>query len=54
MKKYVTPVAEKIEFNYKDQVAAASSGRHEGTQWAEFEGGPCVDYDENTGFTGTI
>lgn len=39
MKKYTTPTAEKVEFNYKDQVVASG---FIGTHKADYDGGHCT------------
>lgn len=43
MKKYEKPTAEKVEFNYSEQVAAAS-GCWISTQYADTQTGPCTHY----------
>ena len=47
MKKYVTPTAEKIEFDYKDQVVA--SGQFIGQLYARYDGGSCESQEPLTG-----
>ena len=39
MKEYSKPIAEKIEFSYKEQVVASS---YTGLYWADYQGGPCT------------
>lgn len=46
MKKYTTPTAEKVEFDYKDQVVA--SGKIEGTLYVIDDTTICKSY-ENSG-----
>lgn len=48
-KEYTAPVAEKINFNYKDQVVASPSGDGKGACWYETQAGysffGCVEQD---------
>ena len=43
-KAYVTPVAEKVEFQY-DKVVVASGG-YQGVNTAAYKGGPCIASQE--------